>query len=69
MESFVWQLAAERYFISTAATTCVKKEKFVASKFADPVHSVPLDGPIQLCSDYNMTVLFRLEERDQTSVP
>ena len=49
-------------------------QKFEVSghpQLIDPVHSVPLDGPIELFSQYKMNILLHLhgEELVQTSRP
>lgn len=30
-------------------------------QFCDPVHKVPIDGPVELCKTYGMNVLYHLE--------
>ena len=65
MGSFVWDLLQ---IVNASATTTSAQQVQVCSvsKFAEPLHSVPLAAPVQLCSKYRMNALFCLfKEKNQ----
>ena len=38
-------------------------------QFTDPVHDVPLDGPVVLCRSYGMNVCFHLSDTLEQQLP